>query len=228
MLRKILLVSLACCMVVGCSSRLQSPEQKSGFLKDYRFFKPNPNAEDSWIRTTRHFDLEAFQNYDRIAIAPIELWIDENQEYEIKDPSKQEALTRYLEQVIIEKLDGSKQVVRPGTKGSLLIKMAITHYGEKAPGFEALDVLPFRIVKNVGVEAYLLASGQKNVIGSAGLEAEFVDTDSGEGLAAIILNSVTDEMNVKDSDTNLDAIKAVIDDWANRLVGAFDKTSTVK
>ena len=186
-------------LVVSCSNRLQVPENKSGFLKDYHLFKPNPNADDAWVRTTRHFDLEKFRAYDKIAIAPIELWLNKDQAYQVKDIKKQERVTQYFEQVINEKLAEHKQIVRPGTKNSLLIRMAVTHLGEKSPDFEALDVLPFRIAKNAGEAAYLIATNQKSVIGSAGLEIEFVDTDSGHGLAAAILDSTTDETYVDDS-----------------------------
>lgn len=220
---RILLVSLAIIFIAGCSTRLQEPDNKSGFLNDYHLFKPNPSAEDSWVRVTQHFDLDKFKAYDKIAIAPVELWLNKNEPYLIKDKGKQEALTRYLEDTIKAKFNGRKQIVEQGTPGALLIRTAITHLGEKSPDFQARDLLPFRIVKNAGESAYLAATDQKSVIGRAGLEVEFVDNDSGNGLVAVILDSLSDELTVADKPNNIDALKAVVDNWAERLVSAFDE-----
>ena len=86
-----------------------------------------------------------------------------------------------------------------------------------------LDILPFRIVLNAGEGAYRLATNQKAVIGEAGLEAEFVDTNTGEGLIAIIMNSKSDEMNVDDQPNNIDSIKAILDGWVDQLASALNE-----
>jgi len=211
----VLLISLS--FLFGCSSRLQVPDSKSGFLKDYHLFKPNPERDNSWVRTKHGFRLTDLQNYQTVAIAPIELWLNPNKPIQIKDKSKQLALTTYFEQQIEAKIGDKYQIVSPGTKGSLLIRLAITHLSEKSPEFEALDILPFRIVMNAGESAYRLAAEKKAVIGSASLEAEFVDTNSGKGLVAVIVNSDSEEMNVDDNKDNIDSIKTVVDNWVNRL-----------
>ncbi len=220
-MKAIPLIVITLLLITGCSNRLQLPTYKSGFLKDYKLFKPNPNMDDSWIRTTRHFDLDALKSYDKIALAPIELWLDKDNAYQVNNVEAQEAVTQYFEQQIKKKLSKDKSIVRQGTQGSLLIRIAITHLGEKSPDMSPLDLLPFRIVKNAGEGAYLMATEQKSVIGQASLEVELVDTDSGKGLAAVILESSTDEMYVTDAENNIDAIKTIINSWIDRLVISF-------
>lgn len=219
---KITLTFLFCTLILGCSNRLQVPDSKSGFLEDYHLFKPNPYNENSWVRTSRGFKLNDLSNYQAIAVAPIEVWLKSNTPYQIKDENKQQRLTAYFEQQIKAKVGDKFQIVPPGTKKSLLVKIAITNIEERAPEMEALDILPFRIVMNAGESAYLLATDQKAIIGNASIEAELVDSDSGKGLVAIIVNNTSGEINVADNETNIDSIKAIVDDWVNKLVNAIN------
>jgi hypothetical protein len=222
-MKKTILLLMTITLLFGCSSRLQVPDTKSGFLNDYRLFKPNPRLDNSWVRVKQNVTLETLQNYKSIAIAPVELWLDPNKPTHIKDKNKQEALNAYFEQLIKERIGNKYQIVPKGTKDSLLIRLALTNLTEKTPEFEVLDILPFRIVLNAGEGAYRLATDQKAVIGEAGLEAEFVDTNTGEGLVAIIMNSKSDEMNVNDQPNNIDSIKAVIDAWVEQLANALNE-----
>ena len=222
-MKKFIVLLATFALLVGCSNRLQVPESKSGFLKDYHLFKPNPRMDNSWVRSKGNVNLKTLQNYKTIAIAPIELWLESNKPTHIKDKNKQKALNAYFEQVIKAKISDEYQIVSPGTKDSLLIRLALTNLEENSPEFEVLDILPFRIVMNAGEGAYRLATDQKAVIGEAGLEAEFVDTNSGEGLIAIIMHSKSDEMNVDDNPNNIDSIKAIINGWVSQLAIALNE-----
>lgn len=219
---KLTVIILLCSLIFGCSNRLQVPDSKSGFLKNYHLFKPNPYNENSWVRTTLGFDLQDLSEYQTIAIAPIEIWLQSGSQYQISDKNKQRRLTAYFEQQINEKIGDMHQIVPVGTKQSLLVKIAITNIEEKSPDIEALDILPFRIVMNAGESAYLLATNQKSVIGNASIEAELVDSDSGESLVAVIVNNSSGEINVADRETNIDSIKAIVDDWVGKLVNAIN------
>jgi len=210
-------------LLSGCSNRLQVPDSKSGFLNNYHLFKPNPRMDNSWVRTKKNVTIETLKSYKSIAIAPIELWLAPRKPTQITDKNKQKALNAYFEQLIKDKLADSYKIVPQGTKDSLLIRLALTNIEEKSPEFEVLDILPFRIAINAGEGAYRLATDQKAVIGEAGLEAEFVDTNTGDGLVAIIMNSKTDEMNVDDKASNIDSLKAIIDGWVAQLANALQE-----
>lgn len=205
----------------GCANRLEQPEFKSGFLEDYRFFKKNPTADNSWVRTKPGFRLTKLKQYKKIALNPIEIWLDPKEKSNIIDPVKQAILTAYFEQRIKNKVGDRFEFVEPGTKDSLLIKMALTNIEELAPELSPLDILPFRVAMMAGEQVYLLATAQKAVIGAASLEVEFVDTNSNRGLVAVIVSNKTDEVNVSDDDINVESIKLVIDDWVERLAQAL-------
>lgn len=217
-------IILLICLVQGlfaCAST-EKPKAKSEFLKSYTHFKPSPRASETWISTTSQFDYQRFIAYQHIAFAPIEIWSSKKQQLNIPDIKKQEAITQYFEDAISKRLKGNKQIVRPGTQGALLVKMAITYIDERSPELEALDILPFRIVMNGGELAYLAATEQKVVIGKATVEVEFVDEDSNQGIAAAIISNTTGEMHVKDNDHNIDTAKAILDNWAERLHNALN------
>lgn len=220
-MHKLLGLLVVILILTSCSSRLQIPDSKSGFLKDYHLFRPNPHNDNSWVRTKRGFKLEDLSKYDKIALSPIELWLNPDKPVQIKDKSKQKRLTTYFEEQIQAKFQNNLHIVPAGTKDSLLVRIAITNLEENTPELEVLDILPFRIVMNAGESAYRLAAKKKAIIGKASIEAEFVDTNTGKGLVAVIVNNNSDEMNVNDTPDNIDSIKVIIDEWVNKLVNAL-------
>ncbi len=195
------------------------------FLKDYRLFKPDPEAENSWIRLRPAFHKHPFSQYTKIALNPIEIWLNPNEPANIVDKDKQKKLTSYFEQQIKKQVSNRLEFVEPGTPDSLLIRIALTNIEESEPELSPLDLISLRAVMAAGKELYLLASAQKNVIGAATLEVEFVDTNSGKGLLAVIVSRDSGEVNVSDDDSNIDSVKLVIDEWVKRLAQALAKTS---
>lgn len=220
-MKLLLLIIVSNLVLSGCANRLEQPEFKSGFLKDYRFFKKNPKKDNSWIRTKPGFQLSDLKQYKRVALNPIEIWLDPTKKAHIISPAKQAELTAYFAQQIQRKVGEHYEFVKPGTKDSLLIKIALTNIEELTPELSPLDALPFRIAKMAGEQVYLLAMAKKAVIGSASLEVEFVDTNSHRGLAAVIVSHKTDKVNVTDNETNIESIKLVVDEWVERLAQAL-------
>jgi len=214
-------IVLTSLILSGCANRLKQPEFKSGFLKDYRFFRANPNTDNSWIRTEPGFRLTKLQQYKKIALNPIEIWLNPNEAANIVDQKKQDELTAYFEKKIKEKVGERFEFVSPGTEDSLLIKIALTNIQELEPALSPLDILPLKIAMMAGEKAYLLATAQKAVIGAASLEAELVDTNTNRSLVAVIVNNKTDEVNVSDDNINIESIKLVVDQWVERLVKAL-------
>jgi len=210
-------------VITGCANHLRIPEFKSGFLKDYRLFRPNPNTDNSWIRTKRGFKLSDFEKYDKVALSPIEIWLDPNEAANIVDKDKQQQLTSYFEQQIKATASDRFEFVEPGTKDSLLIRIALTNIKESTPDLSPLDIIPFRIVMKAGKEVYLLAAAKKAVIGAATLEVEFVDTNSNQGLVAVIVSNDTGEVNVSDDEHNIESVKLVVDGWVDKLAEALSK-----
>ena len=220
-MKVIIPIVLTSLILSGCANSLKQPEFKSGFLKDYRFFRVNPNTDNSWIRTKPGFRLTKLQQYKKIALNPIEIWLNPNESANIVDQKKQAELTAYFEEKIKEKVGERFEFVSPGTEDSLLIKIVLTNIQELEPALSPLDILPFKIVIMAGEQAYLLATAQKAVIGAASLEVEFVDTNTNRSFVAVIVNSKTDEVNVSDDNINIESIKLVVDQWVERLAKAL-------
>jgi hypothetical protein len=220
-MKKLIFALLAIVILTGCTNRLQRPDYKSDFLQNYLLFKPNPKMENSWVRVRPAYRKHKFTSYKKIALNPIEIWLNPNEPANIVDKEKQKLLTGYFEEQIKKQVGDSFEFVEPGTKDSLLIRIALTNIKELEPELSPLDILPFRIVMEAGKQVYLLASAQKAVIGAATLEVEFVDTNSNKGLVAVIVSNDTGEVNVSDNETNVESIKLVVDNWVERLALAL-------
>jgi len=218
---KLLFFLILSAMFYGCASNSAQPKYKSGFLDSYQSFRPNPMADNSSVQTKAGFTLKEFSKYDKVALAPIEVWLNSNQKMQVTDHSKQAALTEYFEKQIKANVGERIDFVDVGSTDSLLIKMALTNIQELPPEMEILDVLPFRIAQNAVESAYRFAAEKKAVIGAASLEAEFIDTNSGESLVAVIVMNNTGEVNVADKDDSIESIKLIIDDWVERLTKAL-------
>lgn len=218
MLVKKLLTILWLVSVAACSSLPTKPDHQSGFLANYEGFKPNPRADNSWVRSKPGITKADFQSYQKVAVAPIEVWLNGQTQQMALTPAMQKDISAYFQAQIAEGLKGHYQMVPEGTADALVINMAFTNISESKPGMSPLDVLPFRIVTNAGKNLYRLVANKKAVIGKASLEASFVDANSSDELAAIIVSHSSGAMNVEDTPDNVDSIKAVVDHWGARLV----------
>ena len=216
-----IVVALVALTMIGCASQPQAPQETSGFLSGYQDFRPNPQQENSWIRTANGFTRETLTSYDKIALAPIEIWLNDQSKFEIQDKEKQQQLTQYFEQQIRTKIDSKYQFVPHGTPDSLSIQLALTNIEELDPEIMVRDFLPIAMARNAVQSTYRLAAAKKAVIGAASLEAKFVDTNTNNELIAVVVNSESDEMNVADEPENIESIKTIVEIWVDRLATAL-------
>jgi hypothetical protein len=80
------------------------------------------------------------------------------------------------------------------------------------------DFIPIRLIINAGNAVYLKATGQKDVISSISLEAEFIDNKTKRRLFAMAATKELDATVTSDQEGNIRALKEVLDTWARNLV----------
>ena len=179
---------------------------KTGFLTDYSHLRKESSS------ALRHINKEALARYSNFIVDPVEVHFHRGSkavEHRTKGKLTQRQvtdLTNYLHAriVVAVKDSGNRVVYRPAA-GVARIRVAITDIDRST----AASLLP---------QAKLIGAG----IGGASMEAEVVDSMTGEQIGAV----VESKMGTRMPFANLgewDAAKQVMDDWAKRFQKRLDE-----
>lgn len=176
----------------GCSSNNMS---KTGFLSDYSKLQ---KESDSSLRYVKQ---NAVKRYSGFIVEPVKVHFHKGAKSEGKLTGQQITdLTNYTHSKIVEAVQNAgKTVTYQPAKGVARVRVALTDIEKSS----AISILP---------QASLLGTG----IGGASMEAEVVDSMTGEQIGAVVESGKGSRIPF----TNLGewtAAKSVIDGWANRF-----------
>jgi len=190
-------------VISGCGEE----QVKTGFLTDYSRLRKDSNT------SLRNINKQALARYSNIIVDPVEVHfhrgakaIEHRTEGKLTKRQITD-LTNYLHSRIIKAVEnsGMKVVYRPAA-GVARLRVALTDIDRST----AASLLP---------QAKLMGAG----IGGASMEAEVVDSMTGEQIGAVVESKKGSKMPF----ANLgewDAAKQVMDDWAKRLQKRLDET----
>ncbi len=186
--------------ITGCAT---DKPQKAGFLSDYSKLRKNPNFEGSYIYINPKTPLK---NYTKFIVKPVQVRLTKEARKRDVDPAKLKEMARYTRKQFVTELkkSGYGVVNSPGS-GTVILRLALT------------DVNPARILANIHPGMIITGIG----LGGASGEAEFLDSQTGQVVAAVI-ESQKGERGF-DGLTKYGNAENVIDRWAKRLVIRMDK-----
>ena len=195
-------VSLILCgaLLSGC----QSKTAHSGFLGDYSELRPS--SEYKGTSEYKNPDL-ALADYDKFMIDPILVHFAPNAKGTAMDPAKVKKVTDYAGEQLREALSKRYQVVSAPGPGVLRLRIALTDIKKTIP---AMNILPQTKLSGVGV-------------GGASMEAEALDSQSGERVLAVVASGKGSFFAYKAGLESLGNAKEVIRKWAERFVERLDK-----
>ncbi|MHC4558718.1 MAG: DUF3313 domain-containing protein [Planctomycetota bacterium] len=202
MKRTSLLMALAIIVMAvqyGCGPKKPAT---TGFLSDYSHLE---TVSDT---TLRHINLSnTLDNYSKFIIDPVQVHFH-NKAKGTDISSKELAELRQYMYAAIHKavLDHYDVVRRPGP-GVARIRIALTDIEKSSP---ALNVIPTTKLTGVG-------------LGGASMEAEVVDSVTGEQIAAVVESQKGKRLSLKGLSKWGDA-KAVMDEWARRFKERLDES----
>lgn len=179
---------------------------KTGFLSDYSRLSKESDS------TLRHVNKRALAKYSNFIVDPVKVHFHMGSkaiEHRTKGKLTQRQvtdLTNYLHAKIVKAVEdsGNRVVYRPAS-GVARIRVALTDIDKSS----AASLLP---------QAKLIGAG----IGGASMEAEVVDSMTGEQIGAVVESKMGSRMPF----ANLgewDAAKQVMDDWAKRFKKRLDE-----
>ncbi len=187
--------------LAGCQS---SKTAHSGFLGDYSRLRASSEYEGAL--EYKHPNL-TLRDYDKFMIDPILVHFAPNAKGTAIDPAKVKKLTDYAAEQLRELLSRRYQVVSAAGPGVLRLRIALTDIKKTIP---ALNIHPGTKLSGVG-------------IGGASMEAEAIDSQSGERVLAVVDSGKGSFMAIKAGLDPFGHAKKVIGNWAERFVKRVDK-----
>jgi hypothetical protein len=206
------LFALVGCIALGCASDTGQQQQasrvvKTSFLKNYSELQSGEAGQ----ALMRYVDPAAdFSRYDRIKLDPVMVWTKEGSNLAALPADEIQSLVDHLDASLRASLGRDYELVeRPGP-GVMRLRVAITE-ADGAPAVAGT-------VSGAGPAAHLiqgarkLATGTATFVDTAGVEAELLDSQTEQRLAAAI-----DRRVVQTSAQSWDDIEKMFDFWADKL-----------
>lgn len=192
---------VCCAVLAGCQS---SKTAYSGFLGDYSGFRASAEVKGALVYTHPTLTLKS---YDKFMIDPVIVHFAPNAKGTAMDPAKVKKLTDYVREQLSNGLSKRYQVVTSPGPGVLRLRVALTDIKKTIP---AMNIHPGTKLSGVG-------------IGGASMEAEALDSQTGDRVRAVVDSRKGDVMAIGAGLKPLGHAKQVIDYWIERFVKRVDQ-----
>ena len=194
--------AVAALLVAACAT--VNPPPVSGFLGDYSGLVPDPNDRSLLWWERADFD---WTRYRGLILEPVGVYYHpEAQSKEIL-PDELKKLTDAFRASVIEQLGDDYPIVADAASDVLRVRAAIT------------DVVPVRPALNAATSFVGFVAVD---VGGASIEVEFLDSVSGERLAAGVDQKLGSRLGGPASFARLGQARAAFDAWAKELRVALE------
>ncbi|MDY6987537.1 MAG: DUF3313 domain-containing protein [Thermodesulfobacteriota bacterium] len=197
----VLAVSVGLLVSTGCAVGVK--KRPSGFLGDYSSFRTDPEDPDIFFYEKPGVDWKRFKS---LQIDPILVYYKPDARDRQIDPNTLKKMTDYFGTALVKAVEDKYPVVTEPGPHVLRIRAAITE----------LD--PSNVLVNVVTSVALLSVD----MGGAAMEAEFLDSETGERLAAIVHKRMGTPIDMVGSYSKWGHAKAAFDYWARELRKGLD------
>lgn len=151
----------------------------SGFLGDYSALQPDADRPGALIYRKDGVNLG---QYNKIALAPVEIWYSPANEYDGISPDDLKMIADSFRATLVAQLEPDYPVVDSGGPDVLGVRMAIADVKIRKKGRTILNFTP------AGFALYTLKdiAGANVILDDAVIEVELVDSTTGERLGALV------------------------------------------
>ncbi len=200
-------------MFMGCAAQKQS---YSGFLKDYPpFEKGQKGIDQRYLKPGVDFS-----RYNKIMMDEVIFFFRQDADYKGIHPDEINELSREFHIAFVEVL-GDRLTDEPGPD-VVRMRLAVTDLETSSPVSGTMTtVIPVGLAVNLVKKG---TTGEYIGVGSASMEAEFLDSVSNERVAVVIDNAPGGKFDLG----KLSAAKSAFTFWAERLKAFMDEGGVVK
>lgn len=201
--------------LTACSTTKQARSVKeSGFLSDYSQLKKGTGDQAKLVYFAPDVD---WTKYTKMYIEPVELWDSDNKDSKLGKLSKedQQMLTSFLYTELNNELQKSYTLVDKPGPDTIVLRSAITEADKSGPVRNLMTtIVPFGIAANL---LKTVAFGTGIGVGEVQVEAELLDGQTNERLAAAVdRRAGTKALRTKFDGTWGD-VKLSFEYWAQKL-----------
>ncbi|MDX1412343.1 MAG: DUF3313 domain-containing protein [Nitrospirales bacterium] len=212
-------------LVLFCLSCTSAPKEQpitfSGFLGYYTGFRPSPNEDGSWMYEKPGLQLGL---YHAVMVDPLVIWNNPDPKRGgINDVDAWKLQLTFRDR-IVKTLGNAYPVVDQQGPNVLRIRAALTDVAEEKATSKANSPGPL-----LGATGDLLRRSTETLFstnilaGKASLEAEILDSQTGERLIGYIEKRESSRNYVSDDRHNLGPIVDIFDYWAKKLRQRLDR-----
>ena len=203
--------------VVGCASKVQQPDEYSGFLKDYSRLKEAKSPSGAEVMRWVDPKLNA-KKYTSVYVEPSQLYPAPKPTDKIPQ-STLTAITHYYDQALKREISKSLPLASGPGPGVIVVRPAITAVSSKTEGLAPYEYIPVALV----VAAVSTASGIRDQETQLATEAVFIDGQSQDVIAQVVRKGTGKPLSNDSQVMKADDVKAVIDGWASDMHQSFLK-----
>jgi len=202
----------------GCATKTASLEF-SGFLGNYTGLRPSPDESGAW--SYRKPDAN-FKRYTNIILDPLVIWPSQHSAYGGVDALTAWKLALAFQDRMSQALAGGYRIVKEPGPGVLRLRAALTdvmleHPKLASPG----PLLP--LANDILIQASEKISGMNALEGEAAIEAELLDAESQERLAAYVEKRVSSKVLLTQDKDSLGPVLEIFDYWSRKLRQRLDE-----
>ncbi|MBI4357496.1 MAG: DUF3313 domain-containing protein [Gammaproteobacteria bacterium] len=190
-------------LLAACAPK--KPLVESGFLTHYD--QLTQSMGDPLLREYEKKGVD-WTRYRKLQIEPTTFKVREEEQKQYKiDEKELSLLSQYFYEQVVQALGGDYPIVKEPGKDVLRVRLAIT------------DAVPVSPALNILTVSTLLMPLD---IGGASIEAEFLDSLTGERLYAIIQRKEGSAIHITEGYSRWSHVKSAMQAWAKELRMAFD------
>ncbi|MCF7532387.1 DUF3313 domain-containing protein [Pseudomonas petrae] len=208
------LKALICCAILGvggCASSQVDPSQYSGFLKDYSRLKPAESATGAPVMRWIDPDVK-LSTYSQVYIEPSQFF-PRPQPTAVISAQTLQSITRYFDTALQRELGKTLRLASGPGPDTLVLRPAITAVSTRTEGLKPYEVIPIALM----AAAVNTAAGGRDQNVEIATEAAFLDADTNKVLAQVVRKGSGTPLENDKTQLTLDAVKPVLDGWANDL-----------
>lgn len=191
-LQLLAVLAMSVVLISGCAttqstkSGTKDDTQYVGFLSDYSKLKPEADGSDAKIYLKPGHN---FKQYNKVYLDRIRVWLKEDSKYKGIDPVEMQTLTDYFQQAIIQELGSAYPLVQKPGPDVLRVRIAVTQLKPTKPQVSVITaIMPYGTgtAADIAMSAATGHKGHPPYLGEASIEAEFLNSETHEQVAAYV------------------------------------------